>query len=409
MDKQTIFFCDLIKNVIHGNEQCQQDAEVNWTCLVQLAKEQNLLPIFVEGASKYPSYTARPEYMVELQETLAVVAAQVKRTEAFLKLYQSLAQVGIYPLVMKGLVCRGLYGNLSDHRPSGDEDILIRPEEYWCAKEVLMANGYEPILEEDTETKLEDIQEVSFIHPQERLHIELHLNAIGKEDDDRVRMNARFQNVFEHGREFEVRGVTIRTMSHDEHLLFLILHAFKHFTSSGLGVRQLLDILLYQKQYGAEIDFEKLSQILKDLKALAFWSDMIHVGNLYFGFDLQAPLKAQCPNDLLDNMMESGTFGSRNEAERIAANTMRNARKGETAGKDVPSLILIWKAIFPNKEYMLIHAPYLEEKPHLLPLAWMKRWGRFLKKSKRHEGNLAIDSVKTSRRRMKMLKKYDLI
>ena len=32
--------------------------------------------------------------------------------------------------MMKGLICRQLYGEYCDHRPSGDEDILIRKAEY---------------------------------------------------------------------------------------------------------------------------------------------------------------------------------------------------------------------------------------------------------------------------------------
>lgn len=409
MSYQTRYFCKVIISRIRLNETNEINESINWEDMVSLARDNNILPILVEGASKYASYTKRQEYMVELQETMAVVAAQVKRTESFLRIYGKLAKENIYPLVMKGLICRQLYGDLCDHRPSSDEDILIRPEQYWKAKEVLISNGYVPQLEVDTEERLEDLQEVSFFHPVEKLHIELHLNPIGKENATHIRMNEFFKNVFEHYREVEIQGVTVRTMGHYDHFLFLIIHAFKHFLGSGLGIRQLLDILLYQEQFGDEIDFTQLCETLKELNAIAFYSDMVHIGNKYFGFHLAAPLKPRCPEELLENMMESGTFGSRNEAEKIASNAMRQVSGVHSKGKSSKFIVVVWKSIFPGKEYMKFQAPYLEEKPWLLPIAWVKRWMNFIRKNKREDGNLAVEGMKTSRRRMKMLKKYDLM
>ena len=404
-----IYFYELIKRTIHGLADEIVDEGIDWSRLIQLSKEHDLFPLFVEGAVKYSSYNERPECLEEIKEVFEIVNSQVKRTNAFLELYSKFREAGVYPLVMKGLICRELYGELSDHRPSADEDILISLDEYLKAKEVLLANGYNICLEEDAKQPLQDMQEVSFIHPVDKLHIELHINAIGKENPLHCSMNECFRNVFDNYREINVQGVCIRTMNHTDHLLFLILHAFKHFVGSGLGIRQLLDILLYQEQYGKEVDLDKLSKTLKNLKALRFWSDIIHIGNRYFGFELHTPQKPKCPEELLENVMESGTFGGRTEAEQIAANTMRNVRGEESRGGSSNFVAMIWKVVFPSKSYMLYQAPYLKEKPWLLPFEWAKRWRRFLRRSQQHDGNLALNSVKTSKRRMKMLKKYDLI
>ena len=409
MNFYMLYFLNLIKQAIQKSKDDIQEDHVDWTYLVQLSKEQDLFPIFVEEAVKYSSYVERPEYVKEMKEVFEIVNFQVRRTNAFLNLYSKFKKAGVYPLVMKGLICRELYGKLSDHRPSADEDILIPLAEYSKAKEILLANGYQICVEESAEKQLQDIQEVSFIHPDEKLHIELHINAIGRDNPLNCRMNECFENVFKNYRETTIQGVCVRTMGHTDHLLFLVLHAFKHFVGSGLGIRQFLDILLYYEIYGSEVDMDQLCKTLKGLKAFSFWSDIIHIGNRYLGFELHAPQKPKCPEELLENVMESGTFGGRTEAERIAASTMRNVREEELKSKSNNMVVVLWKAIFPSKAYMLCHAPYLEEKPWLLPIEWVKRWGRFLKRSQGHDGNLAIDSVKTSRRRMKMLKKYDLV
>ena len=53
--------------------------------------------------------------------------------------------------------------------------------------------------------------------------------------------------------------------------------------------------------------------------------------------------------------------------------------------------------------------PNLVDKPWLLPVEWIKRWGRYIKYNRNNDGNLAVESMKISQRRMKVLKKYDLV
>lgn len=408
MDSQVIYFCTLIKNVIHSSKESQME-DIDWNYQVQLAKQHNLLPIFYEGAIKQVSFMDTPEYATEMRVVLSSVMAQAKRTSAFLQLYEEFAQAGIYPIVMKGLICRELYGKLCDHRPSGDEDILIRLSEYWKVKDILIAKGYVSTIEGETQELLEQVQEVSFVHPTEKLHIELHLNPMGRENEARSRMSDYFMNSFENYREVEIHGVKIRTMSHQVHLLYLILHAFKHFIRGGFGIRQMLDILLYQEKYGAEVDLKQIQDNLRNFKADIFWSDIIHIGNSYFGFQLPTIQKPKSPRELLEDAIQSGVFGNSAQADIMAAKAVTLATEDYLNDKKNNQLVTMLRTIFPQKSYLLQQAPYLEEAPWLLPVAWVKRWRRFIKQSRNNRGNLAIQSVKISQRRMKMLKKYNLM
>ena len=62
-----------------------------------------------------------------ISDARATVAVQSKRTEDFSRIYRELREKGLSPLVVKGISCRRLWKN-PDARPSGDEDLLIRPE-----------------------------------------------------------------------------------------------------------------------------------------------------------------------------------------------------------------------------------------------------------------------------------------
>lgn len=409
MQLQTTIFCELIKNIIHPCGESSLQGEVDWSYLVQLAKDHNMLPLFVEEGNKHSSYICRSEYVIEMEEAMLGVAAQVRRTSAFLRLYRAFVEADLHPMVMKGLICRKLYGDLCDHRPSADEDILIRPSDYEKAKSVLLQNGYIAELEVQNESQLRQLQEVSFIHPEERLHIELHLNPMGRQNELRSRMSDCFLNVFEDYREEEVDGVLMRTMNHQDHLLFLVLHAFKHLLSGGLGIRQMLDILLYQEKYGVDINLPQMFEKLQSFGAHAFWCDMVHIGNSYLGFQLSVLQEANCPEALLEDMILCGTFGNKTQAEATAGRATLFVSGNDHKSKSYNSLLMIWKLIFPNRVYLVDNAPYLQKYPWLLPVAWVGRWMRFVKKSKRSEGNLALESVKISQRRMKLLKKYGLV
>lgn len=409
MDNQNVVFLEILKNAIRENRKIDLGKEIDWSYMVRLAKEHNVLPLFMEIAVKNPSYLSRIESEKEIRESMSVVCSQTKRTVSFLNLYKEFSNRGIYPIVMKGLICRELYDKLCDHRPSGDEDILIRLAEYEKAKSVLLEQGYLIQAELEKEEQIERLQEISFVHPEKKLHIELHFNPMGREDDIRSTMSDIFLDTFDDYREIAIQGVCLRTFNHQKHLLFLILHAFKHFTLGGFGVRQMLDVLLYQEKYGDEIDLEQVYEMLGEFRADLFWNDLLHIGNRYLGFKLPVFAKENCPDELLDDMIRCGVFGNKTQAEKTAGNmTMRTSGNFlENRGNN--SFIMLFRFVFPNKKYMLDQAPYLKKKPWLLPVSWLKRWFNYMKKNRNNKGNLTVESIRISQRRMKLLKKYNLV
>ena len=88
------------------------------------------------------------------------------------------------------------------------------------------------------------------------------------------------------------------------------------------------------------------------------------------------------PVTLLNDMMESGVFGKKERADIVAANITLEALNHKEKG------IYAWfRAGFPSRKLMLDYAPHLAEKPWLVPVEWIKRWGRFLKKARKYNGN----------------------
>lgn len=397
-------FLQILERVIH-NKPPLFIYSINYGELLLIAQSHNLYALTCEGLKADPNFTESSLYESVITKQMQIIAGQLQRTYAFLEVYQAFLRQEIRPIVMKGIICRQLYGELCNHRPSADEDLLIRKSDFQAIWNILCSQGYIPERQGITPNQLSELQEISFYHPQYKLTIEVHTNPIGIENDIRRRMNDCFQEVFDHMKKIEIEGTEIWTMSDTDHFLFLIFHAFKHMMISGFGFRQALDILLFYEQNENVIDMTYILDRLDELRAKSFFSDLIHLGNQYLGFHLEAPEEKHYVEELIEDMMENGIFGNTTQAQ-IMARSMTNAALEKGNRKETPNLM---RAIFPNKSYLISGYPELVEHPWLLPVCWTKRWIRFLRDKTRYRGNLVGDSIEISSRKINLLKKYDIL
>ena len=407
MNIQEHNFLSLLRYAVHGGEISLQQP-VDYGQILAMARAHNLQALVGEMLCQDTVFLSAPEYEDTVRMVMGQVNAQAVRTDAFLKLYRRLSDAGIYPIVMKGLICRQLYGEYCDHRPSSDEDVLVRQEEFGEVQKVLETCCYrmDDKQETVTEKQLEKLQEITFHNEEAELYVEVHTNPIGLEYSLRRKMNDYFQNVFDDPRRVEIEGTEILTMNHTDHFLFLVLHAFKHMMTSGFGIRQVLDILLYQQQYGTEIDWTYIYRCLEQISAKCFYTDIITIGNRYLGFSLLSTYQPNCPEDLLEDLLSNGAFGNTTQAQLTAIQMTWSAIAAE---KKSNKLLLLIKTIFPSKSRLMPLNPELADKPWLLPVCWVKRWGRFLKHNRQNGGNLAAESMAVSERRMELLRKYKIL
>lgn len=213
----------------------------------------------------YPGFIeideAHPECMMTVMRMLST---QVQNTSAFLSIYSEFLKAGIAPVVVKGIMCRSLYGELQDFRLSGDEDILIEKNEYEAAASVLSSYGYHS--SDVADNSLSTVQEITFFNEEAGLTVELHLNPFGEENRIRSKMTW-FRDSFRTTETLEIDGINLRALSPTDNLLFLLLHAFKNFLSAGMGIRMALDILLCIEKHQDCIDWEYALTTLEDVKA----------------------------------------------------------------------------------------------------------------------------------------------
>jgi hypothetical protein len=370
---------------------------VDWNRLSEIARKQNILPLFFEVANSRESYTSTSVYAKDQLDTFAMVAAQIQRSSAFADIYEKIARQGIYPIVMKGIVCRQLYGELGEHRPSSDEDILVEIKDFYKVQEILEQEDYVCEVPDVTEKKLTQLQEVSFRNAEQGLTLEVHTNIIGKENDERTRMNDIFQNVHERGQMIQIYGTEFKTLEAIDGLLFLILHAYKHFQNRGVGIRQAIDILLYYKEYKDKISMEYLQHALKTCQAETFWNDILYIGKQYLGLTDEIPEITCCPDELLQDMICVGVFGKEGKTDHVAGRVNLGAQDSSNR---------VLKALFPSKQILVAGRPYLADQPWRLPLVWVERWIKFLRYAGKDVWKISREILKKSSARMNIIKKY---
>ncbi len=401
MNLQMINFMLAVSNALHKTRIPLNNPDFDE--ILNLAKIHSLLPIAYEGCltdEKFKDYSDSSEFKDKVYK---IVYYQAMRSTFFTDIYSRLTESGIKALVIKGLFCRCMYGELSDHRPSGDEDVLVPMEDFSKAKEILFENGYELRGENEIPENLSDVQEITFYNPKTKLSIELHVNLFNGRDELFIHSEDYFKNVFDDAATFEFNGQKFYTLEYTKNYLFLFLHLYKHFITYGVGVRQIIDLLLFKEKYDKEIDWNEVEKVIKSKSLWQFYEDLIAIGNEYLGFSFPNIQGSDNMEMLLEDIEKAGTFGTHSKSHIQSSNLIDSAM---LSNKDKSSKISV---IFPSYSRMKIAEPILYDKPWLLPFMWIKRLFKYFIKifSKKKRKELK-EATSVADARLTLFKNYGI-
>ena len=372
---------------------------VDWPAVFALAGQQKLLPILFEAVRKMPAAEENVAlFAVTKQQVIAQVLHQTIRASEFAGLYQRLRAAGLHPIVVKGQLCSRLYP-LKDHRISADDDLLIPDGEFFACHEQLLANG----LTTDTPAdELATADEVSYTKNGSPLYIELHRRLFDSSEDAHDELNHFFASLK------PVETDSFLAMPPHEHLLYLLLHAYKHFVRSGIGLRQFCDIGLWALEYHDEIDWQRLHDQCASVHAATFAAAAFRIARDYLGieFDLPAPWDGSIDVEpLLHDTLCGGVYGS-NDLTRLHSSTVTlNAVKASRTGEKSSVL----RTVFPKREYLERRYPYLKKRPYLLPVAWVQRIAHYASEKQAGTDNSASGSIKLGKERIELMKRYGIM
>lgn len=390
-------FLHIAKAAISGGDLPAE--KVDWPAIFTLANQQKLLPLLFEAVRKAPTATENaPLFAVTKQQVIGQVLNQTVRSAEFADLYHKLRAAGLHPVVVKGQLCSRLYPQ-TDHRISADDDLLIPDGEFMTCHEQFLANGL------TTDTPVDELttaDEVSYTKGGSPLYIELHRHLFDSAEDAHDELNHFFADL----NPVEIDGFL--AMPPHEHLLYLILYAYKHFVRSGIGLRQFCDIGLWAREYQAEIDWQRLHEQCESGHAATFAEAAFRIAKDYLGieFDLPAPWSdAVDAEPLLHDSLCGGVYGSndltRLHSSTVTLNAVKASRTGEKNG--------VLRTVFPKREYLERRYPYLKKRPYLLPVAWAQRIAHYASEKQSGADSSASGFIKLAKERIELMKQYGVM
>lgn len=393
------YFLNILKSALKGDSQTlltvtKEDAKE----ILKLAKIHKVLPLIYDCMKRSGfAFEASTDTYLQKKVKLMVVN-QALRTEAFCEIYSAFNAMELTPVVVKGIVSRSLYPK-PDCRISADEDLLIPAHAYKEYRQALISLGFSPLNE------AEDSYQTSFLR-NDGIHIELHTSLFHSNQSYFESWNKLFADAPSRTIQEKISNTKIRTLCHTDHLLYLILHALKHFIHSGVGIRQICDILLFSQKYCADINWDYVLSKCEELCALNFFLGILAIGERHLNIHIETDCAVHhtLPDEsaLLADILCAGIYGdstmSRKHSGFITFSTAKTGKK-----------VCLLRKVFPCAKVMAHDYPYTKRNPVLLPVAWSSRLLKYMKEVRKSENNSPIETVNIASRRLAIMKEYGII
>ncbi len=247
---------------------------------------------------------------------------------------------GIYHMPLKGSVIRDIYPS-PDMRTSGDIDILTKPEEKEKIHVMMISEGYEKY---KVDTNVVTYVKKPIVCVE--MHRELHPHHKGLPEsllpgyDGYVRAD----------------GTRYRYYMNNEDLFeYLIWHFAKHVADGGAGIRNVIDVYLFEKK--RTFDRDKVNANLERHGLMKFYTLVKKLCDVWFE-------DASADDDVIrlgKYVLNAGVYGTEK-------NSMASARaSGQSKFKRLV------RRVFPTVNDIKCNYPILVDKPALIPLFYVIR------------------------------------
>ena len=356
MEREYTYLLHLLGAYLRGEEP-QVWEDVDWAKLVQLTRIHCVTGILGYMTMSWPicpDQQMKSSLRSVCLNTIALFARRAALADVF---SQTLSRNGIDHIIMKGFVLREYYP-VPELRTFGDIDIVIRPEDRKKSDELLRSLGYHP------ETDWEPV----FSYTKDVEYYEIHSEIMEVNVSEKADYRGYFRDPWRYA---EAAGDHRYQFKPEFHFLYLLTHIAKHVTGSGAGVRMYLDVAAFLSRFGTSLDWDWIRQELEKLRFAEFANIVLHMVQEAFGVESPIPLQAveeETTRAFLEFTMAGGVFG---RAERDSGT---ESLKNQSRGREKISRIgTIARRLFPAAKTIESRYTYLQDKPWLLPTAWIHR------------------------------------
>lgn len=181
----------------------------------------------------------------------------------------------------------------------------------------------------------------------------------------------------------------------EDFYVFVIAHAYKHYSSSGTGIRTLADIYIMNQKLGGIMNWEYVDSELRGLGIFSYERESRELAQKLFGI-AELPTKAnlsEAEQQMLAYYLGASTYGT---IENRTLNQMRKLQPDGGAITAHTKRKYLLSRIFPGREWCEAYAPTVYKYPVLLPFFWV--WRLAVKGVKRRDiAKQELEAIKRER------------
>ena len=277
--KQARIFFSVLRSVMWGTP-VELPADTDWRGVLNLAARQKCLHAFSVWTKTYKIATPFDKQMQPA--IFAVMARSVRLNHLAADVVALLAEHHIPAVLIKGYSLATLYPD-SDTRDFGDVDIYVGEENYQRAAEIVTAAYPEAYWHSDLRGGIHYILVID--ESQDRV-VELHRVTMEFYDKKADALYQEFtrKHLTATDSTIDIYGKSVPVPSAAYNALYVFMHAWHHFESTGVGFRQLADWALCLQQAHQQSTAEEwlsltqeIDTILTALHMKAAWQTFGHV------------------------------------------------------------------------------------------------------------------------------------
>lgn len=333
------WFFRLLAAAVNDKDAPEPDGEVSFEYVYRFSRLHglsNILYYSVEKLSSQPEAELKKKWLND--RNMAVHRYMVQKEEYEI-LTSAFRENKIDFMPIKGFPVNELYPK-PEYRRMGDIDFFLKKDDMKRAGEVVISLGYEP-------------DHVGRIHHDEYrkpplMVLELHHEMVSKA--------SRFHDYYNDILERSVKvGEYEYKMTDEDFYIFQLVHLNKHYTTSGTGIRSVLDMYLLNEKFLPSLDRGYLDRELEKLDLKVFFDQIKEIGEKWFK-------RVDVDNFSAPELyiITSGSYGN---DEHMFKNRKGALTKGQ----------FLRKRFFPEKGWMKDHFPILNRHGWLLPAVYVYR------------------------------------
>lgn len=328
----------------------------DWDALLSLARIHGVSGIVGYMGQKYPICPDTEKKAAFRGLCMNTILLFARRHALAQELVKKLEEAGIDHILMKGFVLREYYP-VPELRTFSDIDLLIRGEDREKSHQLMRALGYQ----------VKDDWEPVYSYYSRDEHYEFHTRLMEVDVSEKADYQGYFADAWAQTRPVSAHSYRFR----DEfHFLYILTHIAKHVHDSGAGIRMYLDVAAFVREHGDTLDWAWIAGQLRKIALYDFACVVLSAAELWFGVASPAvftPVSEELLAEFTEFTLAAGVFGHHDRDEALT--------KLKQEAQDAPASragVLIRMA-FPKAETIQARYTYLQDKPWLLPAAWVHR------------------------------------